>query len=40
MSYIEGTIKVSHKGIGYVSPTKQNGERALPEESIEIDPVF
>jgi ribonuclease R len=40
MSYIEGTIKVSHKGIGYVSPAKPNGERALPEESIEIDPSF
>ena len=40
MSYIDGTIKISHKGIGYVSPTKPNGERALPEESVEIEPNF
>ena len=40
MLYTEGTIKVSHKGIGYVSPAKPNGERARPEESIEIDPSF
>ncbi len=40
MSYLEGTIKISHKGMGFVSPRKPGGERALPEESVQVDANF
>lgn len=38
MEYIEGTLKISTKGVGYVSPLKPAGEKADPDESIEVDP--
>ncbi len=40
MNQLEGTLKLSTKGIGYVSPLKPAGEKADPNESVEIDPNF